>query len=746
MKGATEAASPGPFRVSADHDRGAGPFLNVESDGVAWLVFDDPRRPVNVFDHDVLSNLAERVEEAREGVAQGEIGALVVVSGKDDNFIAGADLDAMASVSAEEAAEASRFVQAVFMDVELLPVPTVAAIHGTCLGGGLELALACRYRVASDAEATQMGLPEVQLGILPAWGGTTRLPRLLGLQSALDLLLTGRRWDSGRARRRGLVEAVLPSANFRERAARFARERVERAIPTGARRRPWQRLAEDTAPGRRIVLRTARRRVLDRTGGHYPAPLAILDLLKRTLGAPLEDSLEEEVRAIGELVVSPEARSLLHVFRLRERARKGEGVPAGAEARSVGSAVVVGAGVMGGGIGQLMAYHDIRARLKDIEHSAVQTGLRHAQGLFDRAVERGRLGSVEAERKMGHLSAGLEYEGLGTADLVVEAVVERMDVKRQVLEEVEEGVRAETVLATNTSALSVDALSEGLARPERFAGFHFFNPVHRMPLVEVIRGRHTDDTTVATLHALALALGKVPVVVWDGPGFLVNRILGPYMNEAGHLLAEGSTVEEIDGVARTFGLPMGPLRLVDEVGFDVARHAGDVLHDAFGRRLEPAAPLVVLSGDDRTGRKGGRGFYLHRDGKEEVDSTVYRDLAEAGVRKEDGEAPPSEEEIQDRLVLAMVNEAARALEDGIVDSAAQVDLALVMGIGFPPFRGGLLRYADERHPVFLVRRLEELAREVGDRFQPASVLEAMAREETSFYRRFPGETPSRGEG
>lgn len=347
---------------------------------------------------------------------------------------------------------------------------------------------------------------------------------------------------------------------------------------------------------------------------------------------------------------------------------------------------------------------------------------------------------------MNLLSAGLEYEGLGSADLVVEAVVERMDVKRQVLEEVEERVGSEAVLATNTSALSVNTMAEALERPERLAGFHFFNPVHRMPLVEVIRGDRTDDDTVATLYQLALDLGKVPVVVRDGPGFLVNRLLGPYMNEAGHLLAEGCTVEEIDGAAKAFGMPMGPLRLVDEVGFDVMRHAGDLLHDAFGERMEPAAPLVVLSGNDRVGRKGGRGFYLYRNGKEDVDPTVYGDLASAGVRGEDGREPPSRADIQDRLVLAMVNEAARALEDGIVESAAQVDLALIMGTGFPPFRGGLLRYADERHPVFLARRLEELAGELGARFQPPPVLGEMAREEAGFYHRFPGPGPGPGNG
>ena len=740
-KGAGETVRIG---AGVQHDRTAGPTLSVESDGVAWLVFDDPRRPVNVLDQDVLTTLAERVEDVREGVAQGEITALVVASGKEDSFVVGADVSAMEHIrSGSEAREISRFVQAVFMDLELLPVPTVAAVHGTCLGGGLELALACRYRLASDAESTRFSFPEVQLGILPAWGGTSRLPRLIGLQPALDLLLTGKSVDAPGARRRGLVETVLPTADFAARAGQFVRERVAKPTPTGARRPVWRRLAEDTAPGRRVILRAARKRVLERTGGHYPAPLTILDVLRRTLGGSVERSLEEEVDAIGVLVESPEFRSLLHVFHLREGARKGGDIPSGAEPRPVRSAVVVGAGVMGGGIGQLFAYNDIQVRLKDIEHDAVRTGLRHARSLFDRAVERRRLSRPEAVRKMDLISGGLQYEGLGTADLVVEAVVERMDVKRQVLGEVEEGLRDDAVLTTNTSALSVDAMAESLERPERFAGLHFFNPVHRMPLVEVVRGGATDDETTATLVRLVLDLGKVPVVVRDGPGFLVNRILGPYMNEAGHLLAEGCRVEEIDGAAKAFGMPMGPLRLVDEVGLDVARHAGGVLHEAFGERLEPAGPLVALSTTDRLGKKGGRGFYLYRKGKEEVDSSVYGELTQAGVRQEEEADGPPPEEIRDRLMLAKVNEAARALDEGIVPSAAQVDLALIMGTGFPPFRGGLLLWADRSHPALLVRRLQELEDEVGPRYRPAPVLEAMARDEAGFYERFPAPAPFR---
>jgi 3-hydroxyacyl-CoA dehydrogenase / enoyl-CoA hydratase / 3-hydroxybutyryl-CoA epimerase len=373
--------------------------------------------------------------------------------------------------------------------------------------------------------------------------------------------------------------------------------------------------------------------------------------------------------------------------------------------------------------------------MKDIRHEAVASGLQHARARFDRAVERRRLGRREARQRMELIAGGLEYHGIAPADLVVEAVVERMDVKRQVLAEAERHVSRACVVATNTSSLSVDEMAQALASPERFCGMHFFNPVDKMPLVEVVRGARTSDQAVATVYAFALRLGKVPVVVRDGPGFLVNRILGPYLNEAGFLLGDGVSVERVDGVAKAFGMPMGPLRLIDEVGIDVSRHAGASLHEALGDRLAPSPPLVALGSTQRLGKKGGLGFYKYEQGREKgVDETIYQELG--SVIPPRREVP--EQEIRMRLLVAMVNEAARLLDEGVAGSAADVDLAMIMGTGFPPFRGGLLRFADTLHPRSLAERARELQGSHGDRFEPAPLLERLAVEDRGFYEAFPG--------
>ena len=509
----------------------ANPRLQIDDRGIAWVGFDDPEHKVNVLNESVMRALSATLEELRRLIGAGQARAVVFWSGKAEGFIAGADVDAILVIDDPEGGEqASRFGQAIYTELAALPVPTVAGIHGLCLGGGTELALACQYRVASDSASTKIGLPEVQLGILPAWGGTTRLPRIVGLESALDLLLGGNTLSASRAQKIGLVSEVFPAAQFREKVADFAAGVVERP-PTTKRRRPLRRrLLDGTPPGRRLLLAAARRRVLSRTGGHYPAPLRILDVLQEGLGASVERSLQIEAKAAGDLVASPESKNLIRVFQLREEARKRTAMAPGTKPTQVDHLGVLGAGVMGGGIAQLAAYNGIHVRMKDIRHDAVASGLHHARMLFDEAVEKRRLRSREADQCMEMISGGLEYDGLAGADLVIEAVIEKLAVKRTVLSEVEKHVGERCIIATNTSSLSVDAMAEALARPGNFCGMHFFNPVHKMPLVEVVRGERTTDVALATVHALAVRMGKVPVVVRDAPGFVVNRILGPYFN------------------------------------------------------------------------------------------------------------------------------------------------------------------------------------------------------------------------
>ncbi len=717
----------------------ASPSLTIDERGIGWVTFDDPDRSVNLLTDAVMRRLAQVVDELRTNAESGRVRVAVFRSGKPGTFIAGADVGAIEAIEDPGVAEtAIRFGQAVFMDVERLPIPSVAAIDGICVGGGLELSLACTHRVVSDSDRTRLGLPEVQLGIIPAWGGTTRLPRLIGLRAALDLLLTGKQIDARKAKRIGLAGRVLPAQVFTERVAAFAVETLE--LPSGA-SRPGRglgaRLVEDTAPGRRVVLAAARRRVLSSTGGHYPAPLRILEVLRRNLGRAVEKSLAAEARAASELIVSSVSKNLVHVFRLREAARKGTGLTdEDAVAVRVEQIGVLGAGVMGGGIAQLAANNGIRVRMKDIRHEAVVGGLRHARELFDEAVSRRRLTRREANDRMGLVSGSLDYAGFGAVDLVVEAIVENMDVKRAVLQETESKVSRDCILATNTSSLSVDVMARSLEHPERFCGLHFFNPVHRMPLVELVRGARTSDATIAAVHALAVALGKVPVVVRDGPGFLVNRILAPYLNEAGWLLSDGASIERIDAAAKEFGMPMGPLRLIDEVGIDVSTHAGAAMHAALGDRLRPPPALVALDRTKRLGRKGGLGFYRYENGKERgVDPDVYGHL---GLEPAGRRGGPDARDIRRRLVSQMVNEAARALGDGIVSRAGAVDLAMVMGTGFPPFRGGLLRFADTMHTKGMLDTMQELADRHGDRFAPAPLLKELADRDRRFYDAFGG--------
>ncbi len=731
------------------------PRLRIDADGVGRLTFRDPARRQNILTLEVMDVLAAAIGEAEEAARGGALRTLIVESAQPGSFIAGADVNAIAAIEDRRAAtEASRAGQTLFGRIAALPVPTIAAIRGVCLGGGTELALACDYRLADDDDRTRIGLPEVLLGILPGWGGTTRLPGLVGLSAALDLMLSGKPARVSRARRIGLVDRVLPRQQFEERCLALARAlaggnggplagagRGRAGTPLGSgkprrgprgRRTLATRFLDGTPPGRALVLRAATRQVMKRTGGHYPAPLRILKVVRGGMGRSVAARLDLEARAVGALAVSPECKNLLFVFQLREAARKGPWA-AGGRAAAVERIAVIGAGPMGGGIAQIAAYRDMPVRMKDIRHEAVAGGLAFARALFDGAVRRRSLRPREAARRMALITGGIDYAGVGRADVVIEAVVERMAVKEAVLREVESVAGEGAVIASNTSSLSIDGMAAVLNHPERFAGMHFFNPVHRMPLVEVVRGTKTGDDAVETLAALAVRLGKVPVITADAPGFLVNRVLGPCLNEAGHLLDEGWDAHAVDRAWKRFGMPMGPYRLIDEIGIDVLSHAGGTMAEAFGDRMAPAAALVTLAGSGRLGRKGGRGFYLYEKGREKAfDASVYSDMKLSRRR-----VKPEPNRVRDRLVMVMINEAARVLEEGVVASAADVDLGMVMGTGFAPFRGGLLKYADDRGVAEVERAMAALAETCGSRYEPAGLVAELARTGGSFHVAFP---------
>ena len=717
----------------------------VEDDGLATVDFDAPRRKVNVWSRETLEELEEVLAEL---TARGDLSAIVFRSAKPDSFIAGADLDMLAGVSSgAEATALSRRGQTVFGRLADLSVPTVAAVHGACVGGGLEFALACSFRVASDAEVTRLGFPEVQLGILPAWGGTQRAPRVVGLREALSLILTGRLVSGRSAAKMGLVDRAVPEARLTEAARELARAAVRGEGGAAGGGGLARVLLERNPVGRRLVFAQARRTTREKTDGHYPAPFVAIDVMEIGLAEGMAAGLVAEAEAVGDLATTPVARNLMWLHRRREQARKP--LPDGA-ARPVRRLGILGAGVMGGAIAQVAAWNGIRVRLKDIDHARVAAGLAHAARIVGQARRRGKLSELEARRLLNRISGTTTYAGFGRADVVVEAIVEDLDVKRRVLAEVEKETGPEAVLATNTSSLRVDDLATVLERPRLLGGLHFFNPVEKMPLVEVVQGERTAADALATLHGLAVELGKTPVVVRDGPGFWVNRLLTPYLNEAAFLYAEGVSVETLDGALERFGLPMGPLALLDEVGLDVAAKVGRVLAQAFPDRMRPHALLHRLEMTGRLGKKSGRGFYVHADGRREVDGGLRDELGLAPAGGEGEEPVFDDEYLIARCLYPMVNEAARALGEGIVESPDDGDLALVMGIGWPPFRGGLLRWADEVGAARIVGRLDEWAAAVDPRFASSPALRERARWRGGFYGRPPEPSqevqPSLGEG
>lgn len=703
--------------------------LEVDGEGVAWLVLDQPDSEVNLLGSSVMEELDHLLGELESRIATGKIVAVVLRSGKDDSFVAGADVREIAEVrDRQEATEASREGQRIFRRLDRLNVPTVAVVHGSCLGGGTEMLLACDYRVASDAGATEIGLPEVKLGILPGFGGTVRLPRLCGLRNAMSVILQGRSVSAARARSMGLVDRVVDADAFDDRAEAFVDDVLSGRVEGGGYDKSLpERLLEDTSLGRSLLFRIARRRTRKRTGGNYPAPLRALDVMEETYELPIDDALDVEARALGELLVTPESRNLTRIFLLTREAEKALPEEVMDRRDEVGKVGVVGAGVMGGAIAELAAANDVPVALKDIEQEALEEGLRHARELLDKAARKGVVDEEEAGLKFALIDGTLSYDELRDVDLVIEAVVEEMAVKKQVLREAEEVIPPEAVFATNTSSLSVNELAEAADRPGRVVGLHFFNPVHKMPLVEVVRGEASADEALATALGFASDMGKNPVLVRDAPGFLVNRVLAPYLNEAGYLLEEGAAVAAIDDAVSDFGMPMGPCRLLDEVGLDVARHVSDQMVDAFGERLEPSSVVGRLVDDGRLGKKGGLGFYVYDDGEEKGPDPHL------GEMLPDPESPPPDAaEIRRRCLYLMVNEAAHALEDRVASGPGDVDLGMVMGTGFPPYRGGVLRWADSEGLDTIVEHLESFRERHGPRFRPAPLLASLADEGRTF--------------
>ena len=694
---------------------------------IAWVIFDLEGEKVNKLSADVMEAFASVLDEL---AARIDLEGAIIASQKEGVFFVGADVNEIEGVRDRDTAiRAARMGQDVFGKIQELPFPVVAAINGVCLGGGTELSLACHGRIGTDHPRFQMGLPEVNLGLYPAWGGTTRLPRVVGLQKGLELILTGRAVDARKAQKMGLIDKAVPYQQVNARAVEHVRKLRKTDWKKQKRRRSpgflgW--LLEGNFLGRKVVFRQARKTVMARSHGHYPAPLKALDVVRRAWKMPLRKALELEAEEAGDLIVSPISKSLIHLFFLSEKAKKDPGVENEIDrVKHIDQTGLLGAGTMGGGIAWLFSYRDVPVRLKDLNPEALGAGMKEAYRLLDKRRKRRRMTAWTRDKKMTLVSPTLDWSGFKRADVVIEAIVEDLEVKKRVLRELESEVAGDCLIGSNTSTLPITELQSVLEHPERMAGFHFFNPVERMPLIEVIRGQQTSDETVAALVSFAKRIGKTPVVVNDCPGFLVNRILGPYLNEASYLLLETGDLEGIDKALLDFGMPMGPLRLLDEVGIDVAQKASKVLTEAYGA---PSAGVIdKLVDAKRLGKKSGLGLYRHHGNKAQPDFEV---LSILGV---DRRRSVKEAEAVERCVYPMVAEAARCLDEKVVRGPGELDLAMVMGTGFPPFRGGLLRYSDATGLSAIVDGLKYWQDKLGKRFEPPSALCERASSERGFY-------------
>jgi len=730
------------------------PALSVEvSDGIAVVTFDLPNESVNKLSRAVKDEFVALVSQLERDTT---VNGAVLISGKPDVWIAGADIEEFLELkTASDAERLSRDGQMLLDSLEHLRIPIIAAIHGACLGGGLETALACRYRIATDHPKTILGLPEVQLGLIPGAGGTQRLPRKIGLTNGLDLILTGKNVRAKKALQLGVIDELVHPSILRSVALQRAREVAEGRRKSERRNSGVKGLLLDSNPaGRALVLRKAREQTLAKSRGHYPALIAAIDAVAAGYEKGAAYGYREESRRFGEMAMTDVSKQLIFLFFATNELKKDPGVdpaehpelPVSAfEPLPVDKIAIIGAGFMGAGIASIAVQHGSLVRLKDADHARVAKGYAAVRDVLKERLTKKQITKIQYSDYMALIGGTVDYSGFGNVDLVIEAVFEDLAVKHQVLRETEAAIHPSAIFATNTSTIPISLIAQASSRPERVLGMHFFSPVHKMPLLEVIPTDKTHPQVTATTVAYGKKLGKTVIVVNDGPGFYANRILSPYINEAGILLDQGVAVDIVDKALVDFGFPVGPITLIDEVGLDVATKAGKIMAEAYPR-MAPAKSIPAVVAAGRYGRKSKKGFYSYdKEGKKgEVDPSVYAlFLSPGSIPMATSIAPQSPEppkwpempavQIQQRTVLAMLNEAARCLSDGIIRSPRDGDVGAVFGIGFPPFRGGPFRYMDSLGVKIVVQRLEDLNARFPGRYEPAEILLEMARRNQSFY-------------
>ncbi|NDJ56936.1 fatty acid oxidation complex subunit alpha FadJ [Enterobacteriaceae bacterium 4M9] len=690
--------------------------LALRPDNVAVITIDVPGEKMNTLKAEFGTEVSAIVRQLRENHM---LEGVVIISGKPDNFIAGADINMIAGCkSAAEAQALARQGQQIMAEIAGLPVPVVAAIHGPCLGGGLELALACHRRICSDDDKTRLGLPEVQLGLLPGSGGTQRLPRLVGVTVALEMMLTGKQLRARQALKAGLVDDVVPHSILLESAVELAKKRDVPAHKLALRERL---LAGPLA--RTLLFSTVEKKTRQKTQGNYPAPGRIIDTVCTGLAHGSASGYESEARAFGELAMTRESGALRHLFFTSMDIKKDPGSSVSPrELRQIG---VLGGGLMGGGIANVTAAKgNLAVRIRDIREEGITHALKYTWDLLSARVRRRHIKASERDRVLSRISGTTDYSGFQHRDVVIEAVFEDLALKQQMVAEVEKNAAPHTIFASNTSSLPIHDIAAQAQRPEQVIGLHFFSPVDKMPLVEVIPHAGTSEETISTVVSLAKRQGKTPIVVADKAGFYVNRILAPYINEALRCLAEGEPIENIDEALVQAGFPVGPIQLLDEVGIDVGTKIMPILEQAYGTRFAAPANVSAILNDDRKGRKNGRGFYLYpakgRKNSKKADPAVYTLLGVTPVARQ------PQQDIARRCMMMMLNEAARCLDEGVVRSPRDGDIGAVFGIGFPPFLGGPFYYMDTLGAKRMVEELEQLAAGYGERFAPCEALRRMA--------------------
>ena len=701
-------------------------FKQTIDGDIGTLEFDTPDSSVNILSSAALTELEQQLDEI---AGRSDIKVLLITSAKKSIFIAGADIKEIESITdPQEASEKCNRGKQVFDKLEKLPQITIAVINGACLGGGYELSLACNYRVAGFAGCVKIGLPEVRLGILPGFGGCVRLPKLIGIGNALSVILPGKVLDANRALTLGMVDRLFYDPILVDQAKTLGQAVLSKKEKMHRRRKTLiNRLLEGNPVGRSILFNQARKNVMKSTAGHYPAPLVALDTIKSLVGKSRAEAFRLESEGFGKLGASEISKNLIHVFYLNEQYKKKKWNDAEPTLTHVKKAGVVGAGVMGGGIAQLLAKNNVVCRIKDLNNQALALALKTARDVYKYLLKTRRMKKGQVEAQMSLISPTTTYNGFRNADVVIEAVVERMDVKKQVFKELDEVVQPSACLFTNTSSLSVTEMAQCTSRPDRVCGFHFFNPVHRMPLLEIIATEKTSEQTIATAVAFARQLGKMVIVVKDKEGFIVNRILLPYMNEAAYLFQEGIDTKHLDDIAKRFGMPMGPMELADEVGIDVGYHVAQILEGAYGNRMRIAEILKTVYEARTLGKKSGEGFYIYTGKRKKVSNKVRNMCGNATFTLDDDITTK-------RLIYVMINEASRCLEEGVVESASTIDVGMIYGTGFPPFRGGLLRYADSVGVKHIVADLKNFQDRFDQhRFEPSQLLLSMAETNDTFY-------------